>query len=60
VHNAIQAAVPAARRRALHVNLVVHGQRTCLPRTPRCSGCVLSVDCPKIAVPAAALRQRIT
>lgn len=51
LHDAIQAAVPPARRRALHVNLVVHGQRTCLPRNPRCSECPLYVECRRIDVP---------
>jgi endonuclease III len=27
------------------VNLVVHGQRTCVPRTPRCEKCVLRQTC---------------
>ncbi len=54
VHDAIQAAVPAHRRRALHVNLVVHGQRTCLPRAPRCPCCPLNADCPRIGLPGGA------
>lgn len=50
LHDKLQAAVPDNRRRALHVNLVVHGQRTCLPRVPRCSHCDLRDTCPKIGV----------
>lgn len=50
LHDALQAAVPAPRRRALHVNLVVHGQRICLPRAPQCSHCPLLTLCPKIGV----------
>ena len=50
LHDAIQAAVPADRRRALHVNLVVHGQRTCTPRDPRCARCPLLADCPKVGI----------
>ncbi|MCK6592266.1 MAG: hypothetical protein L6Q76_32330 [Polyangiaceae bacterium] len=50
LHDAIQAAVPAPRRRALHVNLVVHGQRTCLPRAPQCACCPLNADCPKVGL----------
>lgn len=50
LHDAIQAAVPAPRRRALHVNLVVHGQRTCTPRDPRCACCPLVADCPKVGL----------
>jgi endonuclease III len=56
LHDAIQDAVPAHRRRALHVNLVVHGQRTCLPRDPRCASCPLAADCPKVGVPSGARR----
>ncbi len=56
LHDAIQAAVPPARRRALHVNLVVHGQRTCLPRDPECPRCPLLVDCPRVGLAASARR----
>src|SRR5439155_21476107 len=44
-HDAIQDAVPAARRRRLHVNLVVHGQRTCLPVEPKCFECPVREVC---------------
>lgn len=56
LHNAVQAAVLSRRRRALHVNLVVHGQRTCLPRTPGCACCPLNADCPKVSIPTSAHR----
>lgn len=39
LHDALQGAVPADRRRLFHVNLVVHGQRTCLPKIPSCEFC---------------------
>ena len=39
LHDALQTAVPAGRRRPFHVNLVLHGQQTCLPGTPRCEPC---------------------
>ena len=45
LHDALQAAVPAERRRPFHVNLVVHGQRACLPATPRCGTCPALGDC---------------
>jgi endonuclease III len=45
LHHALQALVPAARRKALHVNLVVHGQRTCLPLRPRCACCPVRLIC---------------
>jgi endonuclease III len=50
LHDAIQTAVPLSRRRALHVNLVVHGQRTCLPRKPQCTRCCLFLNCPKVGL----------
>ena len=45
LQDALQMAVPAGRRRPFHVNLVVHGQRTCLPATPRCSTCPALGNC---------------
>ncbi len=45
LHDALQAAVPAPRRRALHVNLVIHGQRTCLPLVPQCERCPMRSVC---------------
>jgi endonuclease III len=45
LHDKLQAVVSEHRRRALHVNLVVHGQRTCLPRAPRCGGCPVHAAC---------------
>lgn len=56
MHDAVQAAVPPSRRRALHVNLVVHGRQTCLPRNPFCSRCPLLTDCPRIGVAPATHR----
>lgn len=51
LHDSLQAAVRPARRRTLHVNLVVHGQRTCLPRVPRCSVCPIGSLCPRVGLP---------
>ena len=45
LHDKLQELVPPARRRALHINLVVHGQRTCLPRAPRCGDCAARPIC---------------
>ena len=39
LHDALQAVVSPDRRRPFHVNLVVHGQRACLPITPHCGTC---------------------
>jgi len=51
LHDALQARAPSSRRRSLHVNLVVHGQRTCLPRAPRCTECPLLAECPRRGLP---------
>ena len=45
LHDALQAAIPADRRRPFHVNLVIHGQRVCVPGIPRCSSCPASHVC---------------
>lgn len=51
LHDGLQAAVPAPRRRVLHVNLVVHGQRTCLPLGPQCPRCPVRAVCAMKGVP---------
>ncbi len=38
LHDGLPDAVEASRRKPFHINLVIHGRRTCLPRRPRCSG----------------------
>ena len=45
LHDALQRAVAAERRKPFHVNLVVHGQRTCLPLRFRCDECVARSIC---------------
>jgi endonuclease III len=50
LHDALQNAVSDERRRALHVNLVVHGQRTCLPLLPRCCECAARPVCPRSGI----------
>lgn len=52
LHDGLQDAVDPPRRRSFHINLVVHGQRTCLPRRPRCSVCVARRMCAMQGVPA--------
>jgi endonuclease III len=37
--------IPPAIRRDLHVNLVSHGRRTCLPRRPSCGQCPIQMYC---------------
>lgn len=41
----LQNLVPGRYRFRLHVNIVAHGQQTCLPRFPKCHGCVLRSIC---------------
>lgn len=50
LHDTIQATVSAPRRRILHVNLVVHGQRVCLPRAPQCPRCAIVSTCRRTGV----------
>ena len=45
LHDALQLAVAAGRRKPFHVNLVVHGQRTCLSLRPRCDECAARSIC---------------
>jgi endonuclease-3 len=52
LHDGLQDAVDPSRRKSFHINLVVHGQRTCLPRRPRCSICVARKMCAMHGVPA--------
>jgi endonuclease III len=52
LHDGLQDAVETSRRKPFHINLVVHGQRTCLPRRPRCSSCPARNICPMCGVPA--------
>ena len=51
LHDGLQYAVEPSRRKPFHVNLVVHGQRTCLPRCPRCSACAARDICAMRGVP---------
>jgi endonuclease III len=52
LHDGLQDAVDPSRRKSFHINLVVHGHRTCLPRHPRCSICVARKMCAMQGVPA--------
>jgi endonuclease III len=45
LHDRLQEAIPPLRRRQFHVNLVIHGQRTCLPLNPKCTACVVRPIC---------------
>jgi len=50
LHDGLQNAVEVSRRKPLHINLVVHGQRTCLPRRPKCSSCAVRSICARRGV----------
>jgi len=58
LHDALQAAVPPERRRRFHVNLVIHGQRTCLPLAPKCAYCPALECCPRRNLPPLAKSSR--
>jgi endonuclease-3 len=45
LHDRLQELVRPGIRLRLHVNLVVHGQRTCSPTNPRCDGCAVRSIC---------------
>jgi endonuclease III len=45
VQNDIQSKIPSDVRYSLHVNVIAHGRRVCLPRVPRCSACFLAPRC---------------
>lgn len=50
LHDGLQHAILEDRRRPFHVNLVVHGQRTCLPVAPQCDSCPATTICKKRGV----------
>ncbi len=51
LHDSLQRAVEPSRRKPFHINLVVHGQRTCLPRRPLCAECAARRFCTMRGVP---------
>ncbi len=58
LHDSLQRLIPAPRRRPLHVNLVVHGQKTCVPGVPYCPDCPLYKFCPRVGLPPEVPRSR--
>jgi endonuclease III len=42
---ALPALIPRGKSRELHIGLLVHGRRVCLPRKPRCKECAISRMC---------------
>ena len=53
-HDAMLALTPPGAELEFHVNLLRHGRRTCLARTPRCDACALRRMCPSRRPPSAA------
>ncbi len=47
----LQAKIPPELRHSLHVNMISLGREICMPKTPRCDICPITVWCPKIGVP---------
>lgn len=47
----LNAMIPAARRGAFSLRMILHGRATCRSRRPRCESCVLSVVCPRMGIP---------
>jgi endonuclease III len=46
--------VPASERGAFSLRLILHGRKTCVARTPRCTSCVLADFCPSSTSPLGA------
>lgn len=49
---ALMALIPKGKWVVVNECLVLHGQRTCLPRRPRCAACPAEPECPKRGVAA--------
>lgn len=45
IHDLLEAVVGPKDRYSFHVNVIEHGRKVCLPRRPRCAGCVLRHLC---------------
>lgn len=56
LHDGVQEAVDPPRRRSFHVNLVIHGQRVCLPRAPNCPECPAQAVCAMRGLPRAVVK----
>jgi endonuclease-3 len=54
VELALDKLVPAAERGAFSLRLILHGRKTCVARTPRCTTCVLADFCPSSTAPLGA------
>jgi len=50
LHDAMAALTPPGEELELHLNLLRHGRRTCLARSPACEACALARMCPRVGV----------
>ena len=48
VEHELNSMIPAGRRGAFSLRMILHGRATCVSRRPRCLGCVLAEVCPKV------------
>jgi endonuclease-3 len=54
VELALDKLVPAGERGAFSLRLILHGRKTCVARSPRCTTCVLADFCPSSTAPTGA------
>ncbi len=53
IEHELNAMIPAGRRGAFSLRMILHGRATCVARRPRCSDCEFAEICPKVgAIPA--------
>jgi endonuclease-3 len=46
----LNAILPSEDRTPFSMRLILHGRRVCMARAPRCDGCAIAPDCPRIGV----------
>ena len=44
-HEVMERLIPPKKHYSLHINLIVHGRKICLPRNPKCGQCALIEQC---------------
>lgn len=44
-HKLMETLIPPKKHYSLHINLIVHGRKVCLPRNPKCGECALIEQC---------------
>jgi len=48
IEHELNAMIPAGRRGAFSLRMILHGRATCVARRPRCAQCELAEVCPKV------------